>query len=312
MSNEYGFFAAKNHDRRYSAEDLCALFRDFFTDGVYGKDTNGFAVTADGGMSISVGGGTAYIRGHWYRKSSSQVLEASCGNTAYGRYDGVVIRCDYEKREVYASVREGIPSETPEKPAPQRDESAYEIVLAYIYVGAGLAEITQADITDTRSDTSLCGWVTGVIDQIDTTALFAQYEAQWELLRAACEQDEAAVIAAWDSLNTVKKVNSVEPVNGNVSLVQGDIPSGKNAYQLPFLVQAGTVTKASPMTVTFPVAYKTAPVVVCTANLTEDSSTSLSGSGYYFKTKVTKTGFTLYSYSTSACDNINWVAFGEV
>ena len=112
--------------------------------------------------------------------------------------------------------------------------------------------------------------------------------------------------------DTVKKVNDVEPVNGNVSLVQGDIPSGKNAYQLPFLVQAGTVTKASPMTVTFPVAYKTAPVVVCTANLTEDSSTSLSGSGYYFKTKVTKTGFTLYSYSTNACDNINWVAFGEV
>ena len=111
---------------------------------------------------------------------------------------------------------------------------------------------------------------------------------------------------------TIKTVNGIAPLNKNISLVQGDIPSGKNAYQLPFFVQAGTVTKANPTTVTFPVAYKTVPVVVCTANLTEDSSTSVSGSGYYFKTKVTKTGFTLYSYSASACDNINWVAFGEI
>lgn len=112
--------------------------------------------------------------------------------------------------------------------------------------------------------------------------------------------------------DTVKKVNGVEPVNGNVSLVQGDIPSGKNAYQLPFFVQAGTVTKASPMTVTFPVAYKTAPVVVCTAYLAEGSGTSLSGTNFYFKTKTTTTGITIYFPSGGAFDGVKWVAFGEV
>ena len=104
-----------------------------------------------------------------------------------------------------------------------------------------------------------------------------------------------------------------DATNALLQLINMDnLPDGTTYHKVPFLVQAGKVTKASPVTVTFPVAYKTAPVVVCTPNLTEGSSTSLSGSGYYFKTKVTKTGFTLYSYSTSAYDNINWVAFGEV
>ena len=104
-----------------------------------------------------------------------------------------------------------------------------------------------------------------------------------------------------------------DATNALLQLINMDnLPDGTTYHKVPFLVQAGTVTKASPVTVTFPVAYKTAPVVVCTANLTEDSSTTVSGSGYYFKTKVTKTGFTLYSNSTSGYDNANWVAFGEV
>ena len=110
----------------------------------------------------------------------------------------------------------------------------------------------------------------------------------------------------------MKRVNGIEPMNGNVSLVQGDIPSGKNAYQLPFLVQAGKVTRASTMTVTFPVAYKTAPVVVCTAYLAEGSGTSTSGTNYYLKTLTTTTGITIYSPTGGAYDGVNWVAFGEV
>ena len=106
--------------------------------------------------------------------------------------------------------------------------------------------------------------------------------------------------------------NEIAPLNKNISLVQGDIPSGKNAYQLPFFVQAGTVTKASPMTVTFPVAYKTVPVVVCTPYLAEGSGTSTSGTNYYLKTKTTTTGITIYSASGGAFNGVNWVAFGEI
>ena len=100
MSNEYGFFASKDHDRRYSADDFSAFFNDFFTNGVLGSDTNALMVTAAGDMDISIAAGTAYINGHWYRKSSAQVLSLGDSDTVYGRTDAVVIRCVLEKSKV--------------------------------------------------------------------------------------------------------------------------------------------------------------------------------------------------------------------
>lgn len=52
--------------------------------------------------------------------------------------------------------------------------------LARISVRAGMTEITQSVITDERGNKDLCGWVTGLINQIDTTNLFAQYEAAFQ------------------------------------------------------------------------------------------------------------------------------------
>ena len=308
MANEYGFFAAKNHDRRYSAEDFCALFKDFFTDGVYGKDTNGFAVSSAGDMDISVGGGTAYIQGRWLRKSSPQVIEIGSGDTVYGRYDGVVIRCDYEKREVYIAVNEGIPSGTPEKPAPRRDESAYEIVLAYIYVGANSVEVTQANIEDTRGDSALCGWVTGAVDRIDTTGLFAQYEAQWELLKAACAQDSAAVIEAWARLNAVKTVNGIEPSDGNIALVLDDIPDTGNYYKSGYFIQAGKVTSASSPTasVTFPKRFGSTPFILLAY------PTAAAINYVPVVTSASASGFNIKKNSTNTYDSVNWIAFGKL
>jgi hypothetical protein len=58
-----------------------------------------------------------------------------------------------------------------------RTETVKEYCLAYIYVGAGVSEITASAIEDTRADEALCGWVTGLITQISTATLFAQYDA---------------------------------------------------------------------------------------------------------------------------------------
>ena len=196
MSNEYGFFASKEHDRRYSADDFSAFFNDFFTNGVLGSDTNSLMVSAVGDMNISIAAGTAYINGHWYRKSSAQVLSLADSDKVYGRIDAAVIRCDLEKRMVYPFIIEGIPASAPAQPLPVRNEKCCDLVLAYIDVAANCVEVTAADITDKRGFDDVCGFVTSAIDHIDTSALFRQYEAQWELLKAACSNDSAAVIKA--------------------------------------------------------------------------------------------------------------------
>lgn len=323
MSNEYGFFASKDHDRRYSADDFSSFFNDFFTNGVLGSDTNSLMVSAVGDMNISIAAGTAYINGHWYRKSSAQVLSLGDSDTMYGRIDAVVIRCDLEKRMVYPYVIEGVPEEEPAQPLPVRNEKCYDLVLAYIDVAANCVEVTAADITDKRGFDDVCGFVTSAIDHIDTSALFKQYEAQWALLKAACEQDADAVIKAWEQLVTVTSVNGKAPSNGNVALTQSDIPSDGTAYQMPYYVQSGTMTVGSEayngVNVTFPRAFASAPLMLLGATL-DTASTPIAVIANYGE--LANTGFKLIArrvgssgiakINDSSPAVVNWLAFGKI
>ena len=323
MSNEYGFFASKDHDRRYSADDFSSFFNDFFTNGVLGSDTNSLMVSAVGDMNISIAAGTAYINGHWYRKSSAQVLSLGDSDTMYGRIDAVVIRCDLEKRMVYPYVIEGVPEEEPAQPLPVRNEKCYDLVLAYIDVAANCVEVTAADITDKRGFDDVCGFVTSAIDHIDTSALFKQYEAQWALLKAACEQDADAVIKAWEQLVTVTSVNGKAPSNGNVALTQSDIPSDGTAYQMPYYVQSGTLTVGKSaldgIDITFPRAFTAAPLVIFGTAVNPSYAKFPTAASY---NNLTNEGFTLVAVrlgssgasvinDASPCA-VNWVALGPV
>lgn len=327
MSNEYGFFASKNHDRRYSADDFSSFFGDFFTDGVLGKNSSSLMVEAAEDMTIKINAGTAYIKGRWYRTSSEKTLEISGSDTAYDRIDAVVIRCDFEKRMVYPAVIEGIASETPSEPQITRDERYYDIVLACIYVTANCVKITQADITDKRGFDDVCGFVTSAIDHIDTEELFSQYEAQWELLKAGCKNDADKVISAWDSLVAVKTINNAPPVEGNINLTQSSIPSDEKAYQNPYFIQAGSITittaiEKTGLTISFPTAFTKAPIVQVTL-----SNCSVSNYKEYMPyaaiPEITTSGFTVkvaqpqgtgssFSWSNAQFrGTIYWTAFGE-
>ena len=320
MSNEYGFFASKEHDRRYSADDFSAFFGDFFTNGVLGSDTNSLKVSAVGDVNISIASGTAYINGHWYRKSSAQVLSLGDSDTAYGRTDAVVIRCDLEKRMVYPFIIEGEPAEAPKQPLPVRNEKCYDLVLAYIDVAANCVEVTAADITDKRGFDDVCGFVTSAIDHIDTTALFKQYEAQWELLKAGCAQDSAAVIAAWNKLVTVKTINGLVPTEGEVRLTQSLIPSDGTAYQMPYYIQTGTVTLTTKtntgVKITFPTPFKSIPTLLLSIDDNGFNSGHKAESVAF--DNLDKIGVNIRAWMTNN-DNIrdlsctvHWAAFGEI
>lgn len=320
MSNEYGFFASKEHDRRYSADDFSAFFGDFFTNGVLGSDTNSLKVSAVGDMNISIASGTAYINGHWYRKSSAQVLSLGDSDTVYGRTDAVVVRCDLEKRMVYPFIIEGEPAEAPKQPLPVRNEKCYDLVLAYIDVAANCVEVAAADITDKRGFDDVCGFVTSAIDHIDTTALFKQYEAQWELLKAGCAQDSAAVIAAWNKLVTVKTINGLVPTEGEVRLTQSLIPSDGTAYQMPYYIQTGTVTlttkTAQGIHITFPTPFKSIPMLLLSIDDNGFNSGRKAESVAF--DNLDKIGVNIRAWMTSN-DNIrdlsctvHWVAFGGI
>ena len=63
---------------------------------------------------------------------------------------------------------------------PKREPFIYDLALATVRVQSNATSIYNYDIVDTRADTQLCGWVTGLIEQVDTTTLFNQWQSAYQ------------------------------------------------------------------------------------------------------------------------------------
>lgn len=93
----------------------------------------------------------------------------------------MILRANYPDRKCEILVRAGVPSAEPQPPELLRASGDYyELCLAEVSVRANQSMIVQADITDTRADTDLCGWVTQAIDQVDTHTLFLQWQDAYQ------------------------------------------------------------------------------------------------------------------------------------
>lgn len=176
MSFPYG---SVNHDRRYKSSDFRAYYAQLIGNGVIYSNSNALKVSEGSGMSLSLGIGGAFIEGVGYRNTAVRTLTLDMADGALPRMDRIVIRNDYKKRYTYAAVLKGTYSAQPQAPALTRNADAYEIAVADVMVAKGVVSITQADITDTRLNKNLCGIVTGMIEQADTTEIFEQFEAYY-------------------------------------------------------------------------------------------------------------------------------------
>ena len=193
---EYKFFNSKNHDRTYSAADWADYFASFVGNGVFANPASSCQVVAGEGMNVSVSPGKLWINGYMGNVPAAEKITIAAADTDNPRIDRIVVRADHTQRQMLLAVVAGEPSDTPQAAELTRTDDIYEICLAEIYLGVGVTEIAQADITDTRADKTVCGWVTGLIDQIDTTGLFAQYQAAFDLwfanLQNQLDQNQAA------------------------------------------------------------------------------------------------------------------------
>lgn len=178
MAIKYGFFNSANGDRKYNAEDIGRYLQGIVSSGVYADTSSSLQVLSDGGLQVSVQPGRAMLDYHYMENDEPYTLTLSAGGTQ-ARIDAIVARLDMSNRLCEIVVKEGTPAATPTRPALSRTDVKKEYMLASIYVNKLATAITQENITDTRPDTTVCGWVTGVITQVDTSALFAQYEAAY-------------------------------------------------------------------------------------------------------------------------------------
>lgn len=213
MSWTSGFFNSVNNDRVYNADQISDIFKGVITDGVFYSVGNKLAVQPNSGLTIQIADGRGWFGGRWVNNEAECLLTLEAADVTLNRYCAVCVRTNLNDsaREAKPYLKYGEFATNPVKPTMERTDKVKEYCLAYIYIKAKATEITAADIEDTRANTELCGWVTGVIKQLDSTTLFAQFEqlftdfmyeseedfkAWFEDLEALLEGDVAANLAA--------------------------------------------------------------------------------------------------------------------
>lgn len=179
MAERCGFFNATNSsnpDRVYDSSDFAAYFASFIGNGVFAKHSDQLRVAQQDSpdMSVQVLGGQAWINGWWYENTSTLNLDIDPADGTLDRIDIIVVQFDLTNRVIKTIVRKGSPSAGATAPELNRDDDLWELKLAEVDVSHGTVNITDGKITDTRSDTEVCGWVSGLINQMDTTELFNQ------------------------------------------------------------------------------------------------------------------------------------------
>lgn len=163
MGLTFGFFDSVNGDRKYSADDIGRYLQGIVTSGVFADDINNFKVLADTNMQVEVQPGRAMLDCHYLENDAPLPLVLSAGGTL-DRIDAIVMRLDRERRLCEIAVKTGTPASTPTAPEMLRTDTVKEYMLASVFVSRLSSAIVQENITDTRADPNVCGWVMGLLN----------------------------------------------------------------------------------------------------------------------------------------------------
>lgn len=188
-AQDYGyFFNSDSSDRTYDADSFEEWLKPFFTNGVFNGDLQ-VTAQATPNMSVKVAAGRAFIDGKLGRWTAANTLTIATAPGSYSRIDTIVLRNDRTNRQISLEVVTGTASANPQPTAPTRTNDVYELVIAQITVETGVTEITSSKIFDTRTDETLCGWVTATVDQVD----FDQFKEQFD----GWAEDQAEAFEDW-------------------------------------------------------------------------------------------------------------------
>lgn len=220
MALSYGFFNAEltqsgQYDRVYAAEQFAEYFHLIVSNGVFPDPATQLQVVASDtpDMNVNVSDGYGWINGYFAKNEGLYPLAIQAASGSLNRVDAVVLRWVNASRSMELAIKTGTAASSPVTPSLQRDTDVYEIMLATVTVAAGVTSISQSAITDKRSDTSVCGWVTGAVQNIDTTNLFAQYDAAFQ----AWFEDIQAQLEGDVATNLINRINAVDAAKVNIS-----------------------------------------------------------------------------------------------
>lgn len=208
MSVRYGFFNSIDGDRTYGCDSFNEWFSPLVSNGIFiNQDSSALQVFASTGLQVSVRAGEGRFEGYWFKSDAVENITIPTADVTMPRIDRIVVRVSETNRTISLAVIKGNVATAPVPPALTRTESVYEYSLAQVRVNANATSITQANITDERLNSNVCGIVTGLINQLDTTTLGIQFEAA---LQEIIDEYETTAKSATSTLEGFVEAKEIE------------------------------------------------------------------------------------------------------
>lgn len=177
MTVRSGFFNSVNHDRVYDAAWFAEYFATFISNGVFPNPSTGLQVVEGTNMQTVVKPGKGWINGYYVVNDNDFIIDHAGADGTLRRIDRIVLQRSTANRAINIVMKKGNFASNPVAPAIIRDADFYELVLADVLIDRGATKIIQGNITDQRLNNALCGIVHGVVNQVDTTTIFNQYQS---------------------------------------------------------------------------------------------------------------------------------------
>lgn len=181
-----GFFDAVNNDRTYTANDMNRPYKRVVANGVFATpqgtpSTDLLVESAGNGMGIIVNAGEGIFADKWFENPAAISITVPNNTTLQPRRDSVIIQVDMRSSGRVGNIvyRTGNPSSNPYPPNLSSNANVTEYRLANIYVAASANVINNKVIVDLRGS-SECPWVTSLIQQVDTSTLWQQYQTAYQ------------------------------------------------------------------------------------------------------------------------------------
>ncbi|WP_055069434.1 hypothetical protein [Clostridium massiliamazoniense] len=206
MAQESSFFNAElingSYDRVYNAENWAAYFASFLSNGIAYTAQNTLLVEASNGMEVLVNTGIAFINGYRYANTTPLAVSINPANSTYNRITSIVIELNLSTRNILIKTLDGEASTNPVAPTLIQNSGVYQLQLATVLVQAGTTNICSSNITDTRSNPTVCGWLGLLMEETNEESRTLQDE----------------ISAANQSIATINSMLNINSANNSLNL----------------------------------------------------------------------------------------------
>lgn len=227
-----GFFDSVNGDRKYSADEMNRPYKRIITEGIFatpqGSPSTDFQVfSANDGMKIVVKKGEGLVSGKWVASEDDIIITVPENGGTLARKDSVFLRVDNTLNTRTASIQYRTGGINP--PPKEENLQIKEYRIANISVSPGATNVNQDAINDRRGSSD-CPWITSLIEQVDTSTLFVQYQAAYQAyFDATKEAMKTWIESVTDELTTYIAIanfaSTFTTVDTETAVIPIDIPS---------------------------------------------------------------------------------------